>query len=141
MSRNDDPGAVSAANSAFYRAFESLDLERMEGVWLKESAISCTHPGWARLEGWGPIMKSWEEIFQQTFGMTFEIAEETVHVVGDLAWVTCVERIESRSYDGISNTEVEATNIFGRRGDSWFLIHHHGSPRLRAGEGIARHLQ
>jgi hypothetical protein len=40
--------AVIEANREFYRAFESLDLEKMERVWMRDAAIVCIHPGWRR---------------------------------------------------------------------------------------------
>ena len=49
--------AVVEANRKFYRAFESLDLENMEKVWLKDRQIVCIHPGWRKLSGWGPVMR------------------------------------------------------------------------------------
>lgn len=127
----NDAADVSAANRAFYEAFESLDLDRMAEAWLREPHISCTHPGWERLLGWRSIMESWERIFAGTFAMKFEIVDERVHVAGDLAWVTCEEHIESRGYDGASFGRVEATNIFARRDGRWWIVHHHGSPLVR----------
>jgi len=41
-----DRDAVLEANAAFYAAFESLDLKRMEEVWLRAPYIKCVHPGW-----------------------------------------------------------------------------------------------
>ena len=61
-----DRGAVLEANAAFYAAFESLDLKRMQEVWLRAPYIKCVHPGWGRLVGWGPVMQSWERIFSGT---------------------------------------------------------------------------
>ena len=72
-----DHEAVLAANRGFYDAFESLEAERMEAVWLKDPRIICIHPGWRKLSGWGPIMASWERILDSVFEMKFEIGEST----------------------------------------------------------------
>ena len=66
-----DHEAVLAANRAFYAAFQSLDSEKMEALWLREQRIACIHPGWRKLSGWGPIMASWERIFDNAFEMKF----------------------------------------------------------------------
>ncbi len=137
----NDRDDVLAANEAFYAAFESLDADRMQAVWLKESYITCTHPGWARLIGWGSVMQSWREIFSSTFGMKFVIADEMAHAIGDLGWVTCTEHIESRVYDGVSHATVIATNLFERRQGAWWLVHHHGSPLVRAADPSESQLQ
>jgi hypothetical protein len=50
-----DHEAVVEANRKFYRAFESLEIESMEKVWLKDRQIVCIHPGWRKLSGWGPV--------------------------------------------------------------------------------------
>ena len=46
-----DVADVLEANAAFYRAFESLDVKRMEEVWLRAPYIKCVHPGWGLLVG------------------------------------------------------------------------------------------
>jgi len=123
-----DREAVLAANEAFYRAFESLDLARMEAVWLRAPHIKCVHPGWALVVGWGPVMESWSRIFAGTFGMRLTLGEVHVEVNGDLAWVALTESIESHTRDGKTSAQVQATNLFERREGCWFLVHHHGSP-------------
>jgi ketosteroid isomerase-like protein len=122
---------VANANSEFYRAFESLDIERMGQIWLPESYVSCTHPGWSRILGWGAVMQSWERIFAGAFGVRIQVSEEVTQVRGDIAWVTCTEDVETQLADGVSRGLVEATNVFERHDGRWFLIHHHGSPLIR----------
>ena len=34
-----DREAIIEANQAFYQAFESLDLEKMESIWLRDAKI------------------------------------------------------------------------------------------------------
>ena len=119
--------AVREANAAFYRAFESLNLTNMEAVWLRASYIKCVHPGWGLLVGWGPVMESWQRIFQNTLAMHFRLTDVRVEITGDLAWVTLVERLESEQRDGKSAAQVLATNLFERRDGQWYLVHHHAS--------------
>ena len=125
---SSDREAVIEINRAFYEAFESLDTEKMEPLWLQASHIVCIHPGWRRLEGWGPIMHSWERIFESTFEMRFELANVEVILRGDLAVVMVEENLTQRGYDGISRSQVLATNVFERVGQRWYLVLHHGSP-------------
>lgn len=125
MSDQDD---VLAANDAFYQAFESLELAQMEAVWLRAPYIACVHPGWPLLAGWGPVMESWQRIFAGTLAMRFELGGVDVHVGESVAWVVCVENIESRERDGKTSGCVQATNVFERRDGRWFIVHHHGSP-------------
>ncbi len=57
---------VAQANEGFYRAFESLDIKKMESVWASDGEIQCGHPGWRILRGWKPVMESWRQIFENT---------------------------------------------------------------------------
>jgi len=123
-----DRDAVLQANAAFYHAFESLELRHMEEVWLRAPHITCVHPGWGLLVGWGPVMESWERIFTSTFEMRFTLTNVAAEVRADVAWVVVTENIESRQRDGKVTAEVQATNLFERRDGRWFLVHHHGSP-------------
>ena len=127
----DERPAILEANRDFYRAFEKLDAGRMGEIWLQEPYVSCVHPGWGRLLGWAAVIKSWEDIFANTFGVTIKVSDEVTHISGDLAWVTCCEELETRVYDGVSHATVVATNLFERREGKWYLIHHHGSPLVR----------
>ena len=123
-----DREEVLAAVKAFYDAFQSLDAERMEDVWLRDPRIICVHPGWSKLKGWGPVMTSWQRIFEGVFGMKFEIGEMDVIITGDIAVVLCEENLEQRGYDGVTRSRVLATNVFERVGQKWFMLMHHGSP-------------
>jgi len=124
----DDRIAVLEANAAFYRAFEALDLQRMEEVWLRVPYIKCVHPGWGLLVGWGPVMESWQQIFANTVLMRFTLTHVLAEVVGDLAWVVLTENIDTHHQEGNATAQVQATNLFQRQAGRWYLIHHHGSP-------------
>jgi ketosteroid isomerase-like protein len=125
-----DAEAVRRANAGFYRAFAALETAAMEEVWLHSARVQCTHPGWRRLVGYAAVMESWERIFENTFEMSFDLTGVEVSVAGDVAWVVCTENITSKTYDGVSRSAVEATNVFERHGGRWLLVHHHGSPVL-----------
>jgi ketosteroid isomerase-like protein len=124
-SESDD---VRRTNESFYRAFESLDVEQMQKVWLHSARVQCTHPGWPRLVGYAAVMESWERIFENTFKMSFDLAAVEISLAGDIAWVVCTENITAHTHDGISRSQVEATNVFERHDGSWHMVHHHGSP-------------
>lgn len=126
-----DRKAVVEANRAFYRAFETLDAEQMEQVWLRDPRIVCIHPGWRKLSGWGPVMHSWERIFESAFEMKFEVTELEVFLDGNVAVIVTEENLTQHGYDGISRSQVLATNVFERVGQKWWLVLHHGSPVIQ----------
>ncbi len=126
----DRENEVRKTNEAFYRAFEGLDIEIMEKIWLKESYIQCIHPGWRLLVGWEAVIESWREIFKNTQDIQFLLTEVRIRVQDPLAWVTVYENITSRVEEETSTGIVLTTNIFERKPEGWFIIHHHGSPTI-----------
>jgi SnoaL-like protein len=126
--RVSDVDDVLRANEAFYRAFESLNLANMEVLWLRAPYVKCVHPGWGLLIGWGPVMESWQRIFENTLSMRFTLTSVRAQVVGDFAWVTLIENLESQQREGGAEAQVLATNLFQRHEGQWFIVHHHASP-------------
>ena len=47
--------AVTKANQSFYEAFESLDIARMDCVWMHQDYVTCIHPGWTIRSGWPAV--------------------------------------------------------------------------------------
>ena len=127
-----DEAAVLAANSAFYRAFERLDLDAMADVWLRDDYVECIHPGWDRLVGREPTLASWAGIFRNTATMRFTLTEVRVIVRGDLGWVSLEENLTSQVGGQWGVAKVLAINVFERRGDRWWMVVHHASPATRS---------
>jgi len=119
---------VLAANLEFYEALRSLDLARMEAAWLQEDWVRCLHPGWELLLGWEEIQRSWAAIFHSTGQMLISISRPLVHIVGEAAWVSCLEDVTTAQTDGVSSALIETTNIFVRQGGRWLLVHRHTTP-------------
>ena len=118
---------VQKVNSQFYRAFESLSIERMERLWKHEDNIVCIHPGWDLFTGWLAIRESWITIFSNTERIKFIITNTKVRVFENIAVVVCLENIETLVNGEILRLGVIATNIFEQIQNQWLIIHHHGS--------------
>jgi hypothetical protein len=127
LTPDDDEAQLVDANGRFYRAFESLDLAEMDGVWAHGEHVRCIHPGWGLLVGWEAVRQSWEAIFKGAEEMRFSVTGVRPYVNGDLGWVTCTENILSEARGQVAVTALIATNLFERRGPDWLLIHHHAS--------------
>jgi len=125
------PPELIAANERFYRAFESLDIKEMEAVWFTAAAVQCVHPGWGPLSGWSDVRDSWVRIFNNTSAMTFTPHVVHLSVVGEVAWLLCIEEITSRQADEEHASQILATNVFERRNGQWLLVNHHASPIFR----------
>jgi ketosteroid isomerase-like protein len=137
-----DEDEVLAINQAFYRALESLDLGQMGAVWWHEDWVNCLHPGWDLISGWEDISESWASIFRSTAQLRVKISRTIVHVVGDAAWVSCIENVTSTYENGFETAMVETTNIFARRQGVWRMAHHHTTPLPgRLPSGTSRSIQ
>ena len=119
----DDEQSVLAANAAFYKAFETGDLEAMAAAWSAGPLVACTHPGWTAITGRNDVLASWAGILEGSAGRV-ACLDPAANVLGDTAFVTCGE--------SVGNNLLAATNIFAREGDAWRLVHHHASPVARA---------
>jgi ketosteroid isomerase-like protein len=122
-----DEQEVANANLAFYRAFESLDIKRMESLWANDTEVQCGHPGWCILRGWKPVMESWRRIFENTPSIHFTLTDVKIEVHGKLAWVTLYENLNSVVENQKVSASILTTNIFQKNSDGWHMIHHHGS--------------
>jgi ketosteroid isomerase-like protein len=124
---SDLPADVEAANARFYRAFEALDLPRMDAVWAHGEHVSCVHPGWPLLTGWAAVRESWSTIFTNTEEMRFSLSDVRLVAAGEIAVLTCTENILSGVAGRITVTSVLATNVFERSPEGWRMILHHAS--------------
>lgn len=118
---------VLEANKRFYEALESLDIEQMASIWLHEPWVKCVHPGWGPVSGWESIRHSWEAIFQNTRAIRVRLTGQTVQMIGDLAWVSCIENIANRLDASMDAAEAFTTNLYLHRDDRWWIILHHSS--------------
>lgn len=115
---------VLAVNQAFYDAHEARDLGAMRTVWEHTERVVCVHPGWPILRTWPVVEESWRRIFEGPGRNQFILTNESVEVIGEVAWVTLDENLV---HGGTTGT-VAATNLFARAGGVWRLVAHHGSP-------------
>ena len=118
-----DEAEVRQANQRFYDAFEARDLDAMSDVWAHDDRVSCTHPGWRTLHGWGAVSGSWFALFGGPQPLQFILTNERVAVEGRTAWVTVDENLISADGSGT----VAAMNVFVRSRKGWRLVAHHGS--------------
>jgi len=115
--------AVLFANEAFYRAFAERDIAAMEQVWAQAAPVACIHPGWSPVVGRERVLASWRAILGGPGAPPITCVDAAAHVLGDAAFVICIERIPA--------VELVATNCFVREDDTWRMVHHHASGMAR----------
>jgi uncharacterized protein (TIGR02246 family) len=123
-----DQIAVAEANDAFYRALSSADLAAMDDVWFPADWVECVHPGAMGLRGWDLVRESWQQILGNGSRLAVSVTEVRVRLLGDVAWVSCLERIATADDEQIHTALAHATNLFVRHDGRWRMAVHHASP-------------
>src|SRR6476646_2912082 len=95
---------VLAANQAFYDAFANADADAMARLWAREHLVACIHPGWVALHGREAVVGRWRAILGSPEPPQVRASDAAAVIIGDAAFVTCVERI--------GQAELAATNVF-----------------------------
>lgn len=124
---DQDLALVLEVNANFYRAFESLDIQRMATVWARGDHVRCVHPGWSLLSGWEGVKASWELIFSNTKEIRFTLTDVRVEIRGTMAWVILTENLLSQVQQDVTATSILATNIYEKINGIWQMVHHHAS--------------
>ena len=109
---------IEDSNSRFYKAFESLSIEKMDAAWKHSDDTICIHPGWEMFTSWTAIRESWLRIFENTKMIKFVITNIKIKAFQKIAIVVCLENIDSVIEDGNENSVrmgVIATNIFEKQ--------------------------
>ena len=99
----------------------------MKSVWSSQGNLICVHPGWSPLNGFEPIMESWQGIFKNSGNMDIQVSDITMTASEGLAWVSCVEQIYTIASNGVLASKVFSTNLFQINEGSWKMIMHHAS--------------
>lgn len=113
---------------AFYKAFESADLDAMMQVWLDADYVECIHPMSHRLQGIEAIRNSWREIFTNEADIEFETVDTRRIKHADLAVHVVNEHLR---VSGNKTVQILATNIYEKTQRGWRMILHHASPSPR----------
>ncbi|CAM6117356.1 unnamed protein product [Calypogeia fissa] len=119
--------AVSRANKNFYQKFKAKSLRGMKSLWLKADYVKCIHPGGELLSGYDLVMENWRTVFNWSQCYDFELEDIRIRVVGDVAWVTAKEFINS------SRHPLVVTNCYEFHDDQWYIVHHHSSLQMEGG--------
>ena len=106
-----------AANTAFYGAFEQLDLAAMRDVWADHDGIICIHPGWTMCRGREEVEDSWRRIFENTPYIEFGVTVIDCGVSGAGGWIVCEEAILQSHPNGMTRSVVPtaSTTALGRQ--------------------------
>lgn len=116
-----------AALNAFYRAFNTRDLQAMEQNWWRSDAASMSNPLGGVARGWPAIRKVYARIFGGKAQVRVAFHDYTLHEAGDMFYVVGRERGTLESGDTRLALAIRTTRLFRRIDGAWKQVHHHGS--------------
>ena len=119
------------AETAFYEALETGELEAMMEVWAEDEEIVCVHPGGARLAGYDQVRESWAQIFGSGQRLKVHISSQVV-LSGMMLAIHSVHENVLVQGESRARPPIAATNVYLRTGNGWRMILHHGSPAPQA---------
>lgn len=108
------------ANDAFYLAFAARDIEHMDALWARHSAVICLHPGWPALTSRDQIMQSWSRILGNPQQKPIDVYGAEAFEVGTSYAVVC--------YEELDGNVMVATNLFLKEDDNMVLVSHQSGP-------------
>ena len=97
--------SAHVAETAFYDAFQSADLEAMMRVWHPDEAV-CIHPFGRRIEGHDAVRRSWGEIFSQPTALRFSLSHTRRFESDGLAVHLLFENITVNQDNSLSRSTV-----------------------------------
>ena len=120
-------GSAHDAESMFYEALQTGDIDRLMACWADEDDILCVHPGSGRLLGPAAIRASFDAMFANG---TIQVQPEKIRVIESMGASvhSVLERIEVLTEEGPRHAYVIATNVYQKTAQGWRMVAHHASP-------------
>jgi ketosteroid isomerase-like protein len=115
------------AAAAFYRAFETKDVDAMMAAWAEDEEIVCVHPGGPRLVGFDAVRLGWEQIFAGEATLLFRLDAIVVLETVGMALQSAIEQVTVGD-DPAPRGSAIASNVFLRTPSGWRILSHHASP-------------
>jgi ketosteroid isomerase-like protein len=121
---------VKAANDAFYAALSARDIAAMRKVWSNDADVQNIGPRSKVIAvGWNAVAKGYEATFDAFPQLKVVMEEPRIIVVGDVAWVSGIEKAQRKNKAGEAGTGANmGTSIFQKQDGHWLMVYHHASP-------------
>jgi len=117
---SDEHASLRTTNDAFYDAFSAGDEAAMDALWANDAPVTCDHPGMPTLVGRDAVMGVWRRILAAGGAPGIHATDVECEVGGDVATVTCYERMEDAA--------MAAVNAFVREQGAWRMTAHRAEP-------------
>lgn len=122
--------AIVNMNQHFFDIIRERSLPEMGRLWLNADYVKCIHASGEFFTGYRGVLGSWELALNWEPAVNFQVRDVRSRVLPGVAWLTM------KAYVGLEhNTHpMSITNVFELHNGQWFMVHHHSSVMLAAGE-------
>ncbi len=110
---------------AFYEALAGADTDAMSDLWLQDDDVCCTHPGAARIVGYGAVRSSWLTILGAG-PLAVRTHSRRSFESPTLAVSNLIEEITLRQGARLQRVHVLATNAYAKTPAGWKMVMHMG---------------
>ena len=115
--------SAEEAESAFYAAFEHLDIELMRAIWMKTDDIFCIHPGGPIQTGYETVLKQWSFILNDH--QSPEISYKVISTLQNED--SSIHLVEETIGSDENQVKILASNTYFKTDQGWRLFSHHAS--------------
>jgi len=127
---NPDKAAIQALEDTYNEGVNSKDVEKIMSVYApgKQLFVFDVVPP-REYSSWEAYKKDWEGLFMGFPGpVKNTISEQTIHVVGSLAYGHNIQAGEFTRKDGSKMMVVaRATDVYRKMKGKWFIVEEHNS--------------
>ena len=118
---------IKGAIEAYHVALDSLDLSKMEPLWVHDTHVVLINPADKSISvGWDAVKKDWQAQFN--FLSELKVTQTDgpyVSVKGDVAWATGIAKAVAKSKAGADvGGLVYESDVFEKRDGHWLLVSH-----------------
>ena len=125
-----DTEGVESASKAFYAALSANDNgEAIGKAWVHAPYVTNVGPrSQSVLVGWDAIGRYWIESKKRFSKMDVTLADQHIHVNGNLAWEMGLEGGTLTLKDG-KEADYLVTNVYEKIDGNWLMVSHHVQPK------------
>ena len=127
---NADKAAIQALEDTYNEGFNSKDVDKVMSVYVpgKQLFVFDVVPP-REYRGWEAYKKDFEGLFSAYPGpIKNTLSEQTIHVVGSLAYGHNIQTGEFTGKDGKKvNFVVRTTDIYRKMNGKWLIVEEHNS--------------
>jgi uncharacterized protein (TIGR02246 family) len=127
---NADKAAIQALEDTYNEGFNSKDVDKTMSVYAPGSRLFVFDVVPPReYKGWDAYKKDFEVLFSSFPGpMKNTLSEQTIHVVGSLAYGHNIQTGEFTAKDGTKvKIVVRTTDIYQKINGKWLIVEEHNS--------------